>query len=324
MHYLEQQRAETDQDPVLNLNLNPTKLEKPAFLLNVPFSFSADEPNNVWMEDLEPDDRKINLRKAVRQFFELYHFLAAESLVCVLPTPANCTMQDLVFTANMGVVLGHLPDKNSVIVSNFSTEPRMPETKVGVGYFEAMGYNAYVSPYKFEGEAELKHLYDNVYIGGYGTRSDRRAFEWMERSFDMKVIKVQEVDPYLYHLDCTVFSLTRDDTLVCTEMFTKREVAQIEKHTNIIDVSVDDCYNGICNSVRLSNTLLNASHINDLKPGNEIYEGEIAKNRRLEDIAVSHGFEVTYFNLSEYHKGGALLSCMVMHLNRNSYEFTLI
>jgi hypothetical protein len=107
-------------------------------------------------------------------------------------------------------------------------------------------------------------------------------------------------------------------------MYTKREISQIEKHTDIIEVSADDCYAGICNSARLSNTILNASHINDLKPGTEIYEGEIAKNRRLEDIAVTHGFEVSYFNLSEYHKGGALLSCMVMHLNRHSYEFTLI
>ena len=29
------------------------------------------------------------------------------------------------------------------------------------------------------------------------------------------------------------------------------------------------------------------------------------------------------FNLGEYLKGGALLSCMVMHLNRHSYNFQL-
>ena len=50
---------------------------------------------------------------------------------------------------------------------------------------------------------------------------------------------------------------------------------------------------------------------------------ELAKNRRLEDIAASLAFEVCYFNLSEFMKGGALLSCMAMHLNRNSYSFAL-
>ena len=34
--------------------------------------------------------------------------------------------------------------------------------------------------------------------------------------------------------------------------------------------------------------------------------------------------EVTYFDLGEYMKGGALLSCMVMHLNRYSYAFRLV
>jgi N-dimethylarginine dimethylaminohydrolase len=242
----------------------------------------------------------------------------------VLPSPANCRLQDLVFTANIGVVLEHLSDKNTVILSNFTSQPRKKETNVGLEFFEAMGYNAYVCPYKFEGEAELKHLYDNVYVGGYGTRSDRKAYDWMEKNFGMRIIKLKEVDPYLYHLDCTIFPMSRDNTLVSTEMYTKREVVRIEKYTNIIDVSADDCFSGICNSVRMANTILNASNIHDLKPGTEQYKNEIAKNRRLEDIAVEHGFEVSYFNLSEFMKGGALLSCMVMHLNRNSYEFTLI
>jgi N-dimethylarginine dimethylaminohydrolase len=120
-----------------------------------------------------------------------------------------------------------------------------------------------------------------------------------------------------------VFPVTREDTLVCTELFEEDEVRQIEEVTNIIDVSVDECYAGICNSVRYHNSLLNASHIHSLKAGSQEYCEELQKNRKLEDIAIKLGLEVSYFNLSEYHKSGALLSCMVMHLNRNSYTFTL-
>ena len=187
-----------------------------------------------------------------------------------------------------------------------------------------MGYDVWVSPFKFEGEAELKHLHDNVYLGGYGTRSEVKAYEWMEETFGMKIIKLEETDPYLYHLDCTVFPLTRENTLICTEMYEEEEIREIEKETNIIDVSVDHCCAGICNSVRIGNTVMNASNIHDLNVAHEDYEPELAKNRQLEDIAVKLGFEVSYFNLAEYMKGGALLSCMIMHLNRNSYDFTLI
>jgi hypothetical protein len=87
---------------------------------------------------------------------------------------------------------------------------------------------------------------------------------------------------------------------------------------------VDDCFSGICNTVRLSNILLNASHIHELHSGTEDYCSELSKNRRLEDIAATLGFEVAFFNLSEYLKGGGLLSCMIMHLNRHSYQFTLL
>ena len=76
--------------------------------------------------------------------------------------------------------------------------------------------------------------------------------------------------------------------------------------------------------MRLYNTILNASNIHDMKAGTEEYREELAKNRRLEDIAMELGFEVSYFNLSEYLKGGALLSCMLMHWNRRSYDVRLL
>ncbi len=88
-------------------------------------------------------------------------------------------------------------------------------------------------------------------------------------------------------------------------------------------MSADDCYSGICNSLRLGNVILNSSHIHELKKGTEDYGHEVKKNRKLEDIAAELAFEVNYFNLSEYHKGEP--SCrMVMHLNRHSYSFQLV
>jgi arginine dihydrolase len=97
----------------------------------------------------------------------------------------------------------------------------------------------------------------------------------------------------------------------------------MEKVTNVIPVTVDECFSGICNSVRLPNQVLNSSHIHDLKAGTEDYQFEIQKNRKLEDIAANLALEISYFNLSEFHKSGALLSCMVMHLNRSCYKIAL-
>jgi N-dimethylarginine dimethylaminohydrolase len=303
---------------------NPTGLQRPAFLVNAPFSYTTEVANNVWMEELPDAERVPDDTKAMAQFLELYSCLAADALVYVLPTPRIHDLQDLVFTANLGIVMEHVPGQNTVVLSNFTSEPRRGETKVGVRFFESMGYQTFIPESKFEGEAELKHLHGNIYVGGYGTRSQWETYDWMERVFDMTVVKLRLTDPYLYHLDCTVFPITRDQTLVCTAMYEVEEVAELAKYTDIIDVSADASYSGICNSVRLHNTILNASNIHDLKAGTEEYNLEIAKNRLLEDITSALAFEPTLINLSEYHKGGALLSCMVMHLNRFSYAFELL
>ena len=318
------QTLPSEEPSALPVPDNPTRLERPAFVLGFPFCYSTRTANNPWMEDLPPEKRAPDLRRAMVQFFELYRFLASEALVYLLPTPGACGLQDLVFTGNLGVVLDHLPDQDVVVLSNFTSEPRRGETEIGRSFFESMGYEVHVPRTKFEGDAELKHLHDNVYVGGYGIRSERESYDWMERQFDMEIVKVALTDPYLYHLDCSVFPITREHAMVCTELFEKEEIQAVEKHTSIIDVSVDDCYSGVCNSVRLSNTLLNGSHIHDLKAGTEDYRREIQKNRRLEDIASQLAFDVSFFNLSEYLKGGALLSCMVMHLNRYSYTFRLM
>ena len=117
---------------------NPTELERPAFLLNAPFSYSTEVANNVWMEELPEDQRAPDPRKAMTQFLELYHFLSGEGLVYVLPTPTVDGLQDLVFTANLGIVLTHRDD-TPVVVSNFASEPRRGETEVGVRFFESFG-----------------------------------------------------------------------------------------------------------------------------------------------------------------------------------------
>ena len=303
--------------------LNPTRIGRPSFVLNVPFSFSAAVANNKWMEELPTAERTPNRARAMLQFLELYRFVSSEALVYLLPTPKDCDLQDLVFTANLGIVPDHAGLGNTAIISNYTSEPRRGETAVGQRFFTDLGYDVHVAPHKFEGEADLKHLYDNVYVGGYGMRSELATYEWMERTFGMKIVKVRMQDDYLYHLDCSIFPLTREDTLVCTESYEDDEIAALEEVTNVIDVSEEDCYSGITNSVRLTNTILNGSNLFELKAGTEDYRYEVSKNRRLEDIAAEHGFDVAYFNLRVFLKGGALLSCMMMHLNRQSYDIAL-
>jgi N-dimethylarginine dimethylaminohydrolase len=303
---------------------NLSHLEVPAFLMCPPFSHDTAQPNNIWMMDLPEKGRAVEQNKAFRQFQAVYQFLSSRAFVQLLPVPRDCGLQDLVFTANLGLVLEHLPSRDTVVISNFKSEPRIGETEVGVKFFQSMGYKTIVPTTKFEGEAELKHLHDNVYIGGYGLRSGRETYTQFEEQFGMKIIQVRESDPYLYHLDCMVFPLTDQKTIVCTEMFERKEISEIERHTEVIDVTRKEALPGLCNSLRLGNLILNGSNIHELERGSDAYRLELQKTRKLEDIATENGFEVALFNLSEYQKSGAALSCLVMHLNRASYNHRLL
>jgi len=300
----------------------PSQLPVQSYVMNFPFTLSTTDPNNIWMQELTNDELKINKPKAYKQFMDLYNFVAGGAVVNLLPSEGN--FQDQVYVANLGIYLPHIKNENHIILSNFTSDPRKGEELVGEKYFNQMGYKTAISPYKWEGEADLKYLYGNKYIGGYGIRSDIKAYEWMEEQYGMDILKVEMVDEYLYHLDCSIFALNNNQTLVCTELFEEEELVEMEKYTEIIDINIDDAFCGLTNSVRMGNMILCASNIAELKKSHEYYEGEVHKIKTLEKICSDAGMEPVIFNLSEYMKSGAMLSCMMMHLNRVDHNRTLL
>jgi N-dimethylarginine dimethylaminohydrolase len=300
----------------------PSKLPIQSYVMNFPFSLSTSDPNNIWMQELTDEELLVNRPKAYKQFMDLYQFMAGGSLVYLLPSEGN--FQDQVYVANLGIHLPHIKNTNQILLSNFSSDPRKGEELVGEKFFNQMGYKTTISPYKWEGEADLKYLYGNKYIGGYGIRSNIKTYEWMEENYNMDIIKVAMVDEYLYHLDCSIFPLNTDQTIICTELFDEDEIVEIEKHTEIIDISADDALGGLTNSVRYGNMVLCASNISELKKTHEYYDAEKHKLETLEKICSNAGMEPVVFNLSEFMKSGAMLSCMVMHLNRVDHNKILL
>ena len=300
----------------------PSQLHLQSYVMNFPFSLSTANPNNIWMQEMNEEELQINKPKAYKQFMDLYNFMSGQSLVYLLPSEGN--YQDQVYVANLGLHLPHIKDRNVILLSNYTSEPRQGEEFVGKKFFSQMGYETHISPYKWEGEADIKHLYDNIYVGGYGQRSDIETYKWMEENFDMEIIKVHMVDEYLYHLDCSIFPLNENQTLVATELFEDEELSMLEHYTEIIPIDTEDALCGITNSVRMGNMILCASNIAELKQSDELYEGEKHKIESLERICSDAGMEPVIFNLSEYMKSGAMLSCMVMHLNRVDHSKSLL
>lgn len=311
----------------------------PSFMMVMPTHANAEEnnKNNVWCdgENQNEEDLVIDGEAAFGQWFELYSFLAQQGLVTLMPSPAQMEgLADHVYAANSGIII-----KDTYVVSKFTSEPRTPETPVIEQFMKTTGIKVVVCPFEFEGEAEMKYIGllngKQTFIGGYGIRSTKEAYEWMEKEFDINVIKVKMTDDKLYHLDCSIFPIVtsndlanqKAEILCCTEVFSNKDLEMIQKYCKCVNVPLNLAYYGITNCVRVGSYILCGSDFYDIDPdvdGIEVYETERDKNQFLEDVASEYGMEVIFFNLSEYAKAGACLSCNICHLNRYSYEIETI
>jgi len=291
-----------------------SRTEEPVFLMNPPLTLETNIPNNRTMTLLSDEDRKIAFNRAMDQWLSLYRSLSKTALVYLLPS--SKPLQDLTFVSNIGVILNHL-ENPVAIVSNFRAEGRQGESAVGKNFFSELGYEVHMPDSYFEGEADFKHLSGNVYFGGYGLRSSKESHQWMMDQFRAEVISIKLDDPHLFHLDCAIFVLDEETVLLCTSICDKETIRSIEKNCRIIDVPIDLAYRGATNRVRSGPTILTESRVENLKKGDQHFEVEKKKRAFMEKIAGEKELELSFFDLNEFHKSGAMLSCLVMPIQRD-------
>jgi N-dimethylarginine dimethylaminohydrolase len=281
----------------------PTELNVPVFLLNLPLSVSNKEPNNPWM--LPDEQGSYDKPKAASQWLKLYRALTEQSLIYVLPGHGN--FQDLPFVANIGAYLPHISERHVVVLSKFTSEPRRGEEVVGQRFFNSFDYEVHNCPHFWEGEADLKWVRNNLYIGGVGSRSSHVAYDWMHKRFGMEITEIVMINPKLYHLDCVIFPLNEEKLLVNIGAVRKQDLRALEKLAEVIPVPVEYVHAGWTNCVRLGHIILHAP-------------SKGAKVDSFSKLLEKHQFDLKTFDLTEFEKSGADLSCLVFHLNyRNRF-----
>jgi len=288
----------------------------PAYLMNVPLSLNFDQPNNATMRSLSAEERKLNLEKAMLQFQELYSFVAQRGLVYLLPSKQG--LQDQTYVSNVAAFLPHL-NVPTAVLSNFRSDPRIGEEKVARPYLQSLGFEVVQAPEFFEGEADLKFLNGSTYVGAHGMRTSNEALSWMKQRFEMNIIPIRIKDPFAYHLDCVLFPLDHENTLVCTQLLTKDEIIEVSEHTNIIDVTYGAVMAMATNCLRIGYDLAAQTNISLYCEQDEMYHWEKDKISCLEQVCANHGLDLQLFDLTEFRKSGAALSCFIMKLNTASF-----
>jgi N-dimethylarginine dimethylaminohydrolase len=295
----------------------PSQSPFPVFVLAQPCFVSDDIENNPWMSEAEGKEAEpLDVEKFMGQWYNFYKLLAADSLVYLLPPKKG--LQDLTYVNNF-MYVAHQPEKDLIILSNFTAEGRAGEEIVAGNFLSAMGYKCVKPPFKFEGFPECKFIRENIYFGGYGFRTDIRFHNWFEKTYGAKVIKIKEKDELQYHLDCNIFVLDEQNIICSVETIEKSTLKEIEKVCNVFPVEDDDAWEDACNVVRVGELIIGASSIQSMKKSDPIYEKQKHKNDRLEEICNEMGLELMLCDLSELSKSGAAASCLCSPLTSRTY-----
>lgn len=298
---------------VENKYRTPSQSPFPVFVLAQPIWVDNKIENNIWMKEAKGKEDILDKEVFMGQWKNFYTRVAGGGAVIYMVPPIK-GLQDLVYV-NSFVYLPHIKNKDIIILSNFTAEGRAGEEIAAKNLLEPMGYTCIKAPFKFEGFPELKWIRDNIYFGGYGFRTDPKFHNWIEKTYDCKVIKIEETDEFCYHLDCNLFVLDKQNVLCCDETIDKATIKEIEKVANIYPVTDDDVYEDACNILRVGEVILAASNIQFLKKSDPVYNTQKHKNDRLEEVCSKMGLELVFINLSELAKSGAACSCMATPLN---------
>ncbi len=258
-----------------------------------PDHFEVDYVINPWMYG---NRGKTDNRLAREQWDALRSALAVHAEIVLLkPQPG---LPDMVFTANAGMVLGHL-----AVLSHFLAPERQGEEKHFRSWFEANGFKLPPWPEKvyFEGagDALLDRGKETIWAG-YGFRSKMPSPRLIEAIFSRPVMALQLVNPNFYHLDTCLCPLEGGYLMYYPAAFDeesqKRILDNVLPEKRIV-VSDDDAKAFACNAVDIR------KHI--------FMNGASA---HLQGQLRAAGFSPLIVPLSEFMKAGGAAKCLTLKL----------
>jgi N-dimethylarginine dimethylaminohydrolase len=234
--------------------------------------------------------------KALKQTFEkLGHH------VDVIREAAN--REDMVFTAN-SVLLGKGTDEHKfVVAANMVHDSRKKEIPHFERWFASRGYRVLKLKGKtwlppcFEGQGDaLWHPTVQLLWGGWGHRSELKAFEELCELIKAPIFTVKLVHPNFYHLDTAFCPLDKETVMYYPKAFnTAGNELILQYFKNVIAVSDADAFNFACNALALDKHVV-------------IQKGSSRTCAQLRQ----HGFIPVEVETSEFMKSGGSVSCLKM------------
>jgi N-dimethylarginine dimethylaminohydrolase len=259
-------------------------------LMCPPEHYGIEYEINPWMSRERPADR--NLAKT--QWQDLKRLIeGAGAKVELVPPVAG--LPDLVFTANAAMIFG-----SRAILAHFKHHERQGEEPF---YERALGGLAFSveRPPKnayFEGAGDALFCSDTLFCG-YQTRSDAKGHQEIGELLGVRVIPLEMIDWYYYHLDTCFCPLAEGEAIYFPGAFDEYgQRALREAIPNLIEVNVEEARSFACNAVVIGKKIITNTGCADL-------------HQQLR----ARGYEPIETPLSEFVKAGGSAKCLTLRLD---------
>jgi N-dimethylarginine dimethylaminohydrolase len=263
---------------------------KPTILMCPPDYYGIEYEINPWMSRSRQSDPAASRR----QWHSLHDLLASLGADIRLMEPVK-GQPDLVFTANAGMV-----HRETMFLPRFRYAGRQGETAVDKAWFEAIGFKTaeLPQPWNFEGAGDALFCGDTLF-GGYIIRSDALAMQWIGKQIGCRVIPLQLVDSYYYHLDTCFCPLSRTEAIYFAGAFDEYGLNALKAHVpTLIPVDEEEARRFACNAVVVGRNVVTNTGCDTLS-----------------DALRMQGYVPHSTPLDEFIKAGGSAKCLTLRLD---------
>jgi len=265
-------------------------MPQPRILMCPPDHYGIEYEINPWM------NRSLGAVAALafRQWRQLHDTLIACGVKVETMTPQP-GLPDLVFTANAGLVF-----HSKFLSSRFRHEVRAKESPHFDAWFGANGFTVEHLPENMyhEGAGDALFCGDTLFAG-YRTRSDASAHQWVAKTFGVRVLPLELVNPRFYHLDTCFCPLAPGEAIYFPDAFDAYGKRVLTTHVpKLIPVTEPDAFRFGCNAVVVGKTVIH--------------------NSGCPELAMSlarAGYRPVEVELDEFLKAGGSAKCLTLRLD---------
>ena len=262
----------------------------PHILMCPPDYYGIEYEINPWMNT----ERRVDHALATEQWQALRALLVNVG-ASISEVPPVKGLPDLVFTANAALVYNQ-----QAILAHFKHPQRQGEEPHYRRSLEENGWEVLVIPgdYSFEGAGDALFCGDTLFAG-YRLRSDAGGLQRIGEMFGLRVLPLELVDPYYYHIDTCFCPLAQGEAIYFPSAFDdygRRVLA--ESVPKLIAVEESEARSFACNAVVVGRSVITNTGC-----------------RRLHEQLRQAGYQPHETPLGEFVKAGGSAKCLTLRLD---------